>query len=260
VLGAFNIQPDQPTLVIPQQEKSREKRKRIILTVLALAVVVIVLLLFNRFWEPRSGGSEELIKNPISNSPTQGKIENQPSGNSEKTSGGEAQLQNDSDLTERQKTDSALNTNAVPQNNLPTKYGALVVDCNPWANIIIDGEQIQTTPLSRPISLPEGEYMLKLENPDYPIYSERIRIEGGETKRVRVSLASLLGYIAVKVYPWGDVYVNGDKKGQWPSKDIIKVVPGFVRVQVKNPYYDDIDTTFLISRGDTVSLRLSFKK
>lgn len=149
------------------------------------------------------------------------------------------------------------------QQNIPVvKYGQLLVNVSPYAEVFIDGERIGLTPFTKPLVYQEGEHTIKLVHPDYPIYSDVVNVVQGETTRFRVSLESTIGYIRCRVAPWGNVYVNEDFKGTTPlqEKELIRVAPGPVRLVIKNPSYKDIDTAFTISRGDTLNFRFTFKK
>ena len=96
-------------------------------------------------------------------------------------------------------------------------------------------------------------------NPDYPPYNQTVRIVGGKETNVRVLLDTLMAYIKCDVYPWGDVYVNGDNKGTTPLPELIRVVPGYIKLNIKNRYHKEIDTTIFTKKNDTLKLRFTFK-
>jgi hypothetical protein len=139
------------------------------------------------------------------------------------------------------------------------RYGGVFVECLPWAEVYIDGEKFETTPLTRPIKLAEGEYTLKLVHPDFPIYTRIVDIKAEQVTNIRFSLDKLMGFLNCKVNPWGNIFVNGELKGQTPIQGLIKIVPGSVRISIKNPNYKDIDTVFFIRANDTLKLKFNFK-
>jgi len=77
---------------------------------------------------------------------------------------------------------------------------------------------------------------------------------------VRILLDTLMAYIKCDVRPWGDVYVNGDKKGTTPLRKLIKVNPGPIKLTLKHPEYDDIDTLLNANKNDTLQLKFTFRK
>ena len=79
-------------------------------------------------------------------------------------------------------TSDTLNFNLVPS------IGFLDLQVIPWAEIYIDGEYKETTPLKDPISLPAGKHQLKLVNPNLSTWSDSINIEPGRTFTKQVSL------------------------------------------------------------------------
>ncbi|MFA3783603.1 serine/threonine-protein kinase [Melioribacteraceae bacterium 4301-Me] len=141
-----------------------------------------------------------------------------------------------------------------------TKPSKLFVDCYPWAEIYIDGVKKDVTPLINPLSLDPGEHTMKLINPDYPPYMALIKIEPNENSYIKVNLDTTLAFLECNVFPWGNLYLNGELKGQTPLRGLIRLFPGKNRITIKNPAYKDIDTTFIAKKGDTLKLFFKFKK
>ncbi|MGK9476819.1 serine/threonine-protein kinase [Melioribacter sp. OK-6-Me] len=159
-------------------------------------------------------------------------------------------------------------TNKTDELNIPAEVqkqasiedvgeGGLFVECFPWADVYIDGEKIETTPLKKPLTLSAGEHTLKLVHPDYPIYSEILKIEKNKLTNLKISLESLLGFLDIKVNPWGNIYINGNYKGQTPLKEYIRVNPGFMRLKITNPNFKDVDTTVYVGQGDSLKLKFN---
>jgi len=248
VLNELNVQPEQLTISISKEVKADNKKVKIIISGLALIIVIIALTFFlNQIQIKKALPSEQKVN--------QQKVETQK----EKTVGKEEQpVSNkiDTSLIAAQPAENKRNN----AENIAIRYGGLFVECVPWADVYVDGEKLETTPMNKPLTLTEGEHTIKLVHPDYPIYSEIVRINHSQVTNIKVSLESLMGYINCKVNPWGNIYVNGDFKGQTPMKEPIRVFPGFVRLSVKNPNYRDIDTSFYIKQGDTVQLKFVLKE
>lgn len=64
--------------------------------------------------------------------------------------------------------------------------GSLMVDTRPWTHVKIDGELVDTTPISTPIELPSGTHTLELSNPDAGIsHRETVNVLPGRVVVVR---------------------------------------------------------------------------
>lgn len=72
--------------------------------------------------------------------------------------------------------------------NLEPSNGFLDLQVIPWAEVYIDGEYKETTPLKDPISLPAGKHFLKLINPNLSTWSDSIDIQPGRTFTKQISL------------------------------------------------------------------------
>jgi len=81
---------------------------------------------------------------------------------------------------------------AVPQPTsrstpVPT-FGVLEVRVRPWAEVVLDGKSLGTTPL-KPVSLPAGAYEVELLHPKYKRLRKRVTIEAGATFSLEVDLS-----------------------------------------------------------------------
>jgi len=72
--------------------------------------------------------------------------------------------------------------------NLEPAIGFLEVQVIPWAEVYINNEYNETTPLNHPVSLPAGKYELKLMNPNFTTWTDSIKIEAGQTISRQISL------------------------------------------------------------------------
>jgi hypothetical protein len=75
---------------------------------------------------------------------------------------------------------------------VPPTVSYLRVVAKPWANVIVDGQLIDTTPFARPIPLSAGTHYVRFEHPNAPAERRTIKLTPGET---------LLLDVAMKVAP-----------------------------------------------------------
>jgi len=140
--------------------------------------------------------------------------------------------------------------------NLP---GSLLIYCLPWADVYIDGNKVDTTPLKKAIQLQPGDYALRLSHPQYPAYSHEITISPEEQLQVSVDLDTLFGYLNCKIYPWGEIQVDGESRGQTPLKNPLILTPGSHLLTIVNPQFDNFEETINIVRGDTLLFQMDFE-
>ncbi|MBL1214295.1 MAG: serine/threonine protein kinase [Ignavibacteriae bacterium] len=148
--------------------------------------------------------------------------------------------------------------NLVSENAAKIEFGELFVECIPWADVIIDGEKLETTPLKKNISLAEGSFRIKLVHPDFPIYEDEILIEKNEVTSVRVKLDTLFGFIDFNVLPWGKIYLNDKYFGDTPFLNPLNVLPGEYMLKISNPNLGTIEDKILIGRNDTINYSYKF--
>lgn len=73
---------------------------------------------------------------------------------------------------------------------LDAKDGFLKLTVKPWADVYIDGQYYETTPIAKPIKLSSGKHTLKLMNPSYKTVEQRIDIPTGKMLKKYVELKS----------------------------------------------------------------------
>lgn len=66
--------------------------------------------------------------------------------------------------------------------------GYLMVIVNPWADVYVDNEYRNSTPLSEPLIVEVGEHILSLKNPAWPVWEREVRISKGDTLELRINL------------------------------------------------------------------------
>lgn len=136
------------------------------------------------------------------------------------------------------------------------KFGFIDVKCKPWAEVFIDSIKIDTTPLKELYRLTSGEHVLQLKHPQYPDYRSILNIPENDTLLISVNLDTLVGFFTCNVFPWGDIYINEDFKGQTPLNKPIILKPGKHVLEVKNPGYKIYKSEISITKSDTLKKTL----
>jgi len=85
----------------------------------------------------------------------------------------------------------AANSDPGPAGKLelvPASPGYLRVVAQPWAKVIVDGEDFDTTPFARAIPLTAGTHYIRLEHPQAPTERRTIELTPGETILLDVTM------------------------------------------------------------------------
>lgn len=143
-----------------------------------------------------------------------------------------------------------------PPTNLP---GKLFIECLPWADVYINEEKIETTPIDAHINIRAGVHELVLKHPDYPAFTRQLTVKPGEEITVSVNLDTLVGYLFCRVYPWGDVFVDNVFKGQTPLQRPVCLMTGNHLLTLKNDNFESIEEYITITKMDTLMLKFNFE-
>ena len=138
-----------------------------------------------------------------------------------------------------------------------TGFGFLDVHCSPWADIILDSVKTETTPLKDPLKLKTGKYILELSHPDFPKFKSTIHIQADDTVVINVNLDTLAAYFYCNVYPWGNIYINNEFKGQTPLNSPIILNPGVQNLEIRNPKYKTYFREINLVKADTLKFTVN---
>ncbi|MBU0473953.1 MAG: protein kinase [Bacteroidetes bacterium] len=170
------------------------------------------------------------------------------------------------DLVDKEETSSQMNS---LEHRLSSKMvdlslafkkqnGELFVECLPWAEIYINNEKLETTPIKSNITLLEGKYELKLRHPEYPEFVDSIKILPKQLTSYKVNLDTLFGFLDCKVFPWGNVYIDNVYKGETPLLKPIILEPKAYSLEIRNPQFKTVKKIVTITRRDTLKLVQNF--
>ncbi len=148
------------------------------------------------------------------------------------------------------------------QNNIAGSLlpGKLFVEAKPYADVYIDNQKVDTTPLDEYIQLDPGKHVVKLVHPDYPPYVRRINISNDKIESVKINFPELTGSLDCKVQPWGEVFIDGKHVGTTPLREPINLYPGRYNVKITNKQYaDTLIKIVKITAKDTSEVTFSFE-
>lgn len=158
------------------------------------------------------------------------------------------------------KNDTLAAAISSPEPPAEVVNGQLFVACKPWADIYVNGEKIETTPLLMPLELAPGEYAVELRNPNFQIYQTTVNIASGRVDSIVINLLPLNGYLDLVVTPWARVYVNGNYYEITPLKDPVSLPAGRHEIRLINPGFQTWVDSVEITAGTTLSKTVSLQK
>ncbi|MCF7797703.1 MAG: protein kinase [Candidatus Marinimicrobia bacterium] len=75
--------------------------------------------------------------------------------------------------------------------NWRTELGFLSINVFPWADIYVNSDSVDVTPIEKPLPLQPGEYQLLLKNPDFPPWHRFVQITAGDTLEITARLGQV---------------------------------------------------------------------
>lgn len=79
-------------------------------------------------------------------------------------------------------------TKAGPLELVPAKGGYLRVVANPWAEVVVDGQRVDTTPIARPMPLAAGTHYVTLKHPKVKEQRRVVKVVQGQTVLLDVNM------------------------------------------------------------------------
>ncbi len=249
ILNIFGI--EQP---LPQ---SIEKNKKIFnktvlkISILSFAVILLVVLVFNYNTQEKNN---EVTNNVSINTTDSTKLltnTNSPEVKTDKIK--PEQIENpisDLNTTTQQKLSETTE-------NLDTREGKLMITCYPWAEVYIDNQKFETTPLDSPISLKTALHQIRLIHPNFPPIEKNIEITADKQYTMDVNFYKYFGFVQFKIIPWGEIIINNKKFGITPFEKPVILNPGKYVLNISNPNFGNYIDTILIQSGETLFYKLN---
>jgi len=163
--------------------------------------------------------------------------------------------------------------NVKPVNNLRTsvkkdtfsvkpllrEYTELIIKTYPWCRIYLNYQLIDSTPMIQPIKLKPGKYLLGLQNPLYPLYSDTIVVLPKKQNVLEFYLDSIFARLDLDVLPWGKVYVDGKYIGNTPLQKPIYLTKEKHVLEIRNKYYMTWRDTLDFSKSSRIQKQIALQ-
>ncbi|NOX37598.1 MAG: protein kinase [Calditrichaeota bacterium] len=120
---------------------------------------------------------------------------------------------------------------------------ALLVRTWPWCRVYLNYQFMDVTPMLKPLQVQPGKYILSLQNPDYPSWSDTIVVYPNRLNVVAYNLDTLFMRLDLQVIPWGKVYIDGQFIGITPFKKPIYLTKRTHILRIENEFYQTYEDT-----------------
>lgn len=153
-----------------------------------------------------------------------------------------------------------LNKTKGDQEPPPATVSYLKVRAKPWAKIYIDNRYVETTPIAKPIEVSAGSHTIKLENPSFKIWQQKIIFIANKTHSIDVRLEPEDGFLKLTVKPWADVYIDGKFLETTPIGAPIKLSAGRHILKLINPSFKPYEQEMIIPAGKMLKKHVELEK
>jgi len=139
---------------------------------------------------------------------------------------------------------------------ITTEYGGIFIKCYPWGEIYIDGQKMGTTPLKKALRIASGRHLLEVQNPNFFLYRDSIRITADRIDTIEVTLQPRIGYLSLSVFPWAKVYIDGKYISTTPLQKPIALAAGKHTLKLEHPQYGVQTQEIWIPAGETLKKKI----
>lgn len=139
--------------------------------------------------------------------------------------------------------------------DMPVAQAELTIDVQPWANIYINHQLLDSQIVRKQMKLPAAEYSLLFTHPNFKPRVQHINLKAGEHKSISWSFLSTAGYLWIEVEPWAKIYIDGKYIDTTPLSKPVPVESGEHVLELVHPNYPEHREIVKILKGDTIAIR-----
>jgi hypothetical protein len=161
------------------------------------------------------------------------------------------------------------------------------INVQPWGEVWVDGKNHGASPPLKKLDLPVGEYRIELRRPNQPALVHKVVVEKNSTitlnQGVQTSAKATQkpaapaaaapaaatkpaapekggkGTLALRIQPWGEIWVDGVKRGVSPPLQEIQLPAGARTIEIRNPSFPSQSRKLDVPANRRVTLQHSFQ-
>jgi hypothetical protein len=111
-----------------------------------------------------------------------------------------------------------------------------------------------TTPFAHTVRFPVGKQVLTFVNGAFPRIEREFDISA-QHSHLKVRLTDYVAMLDVKVKPWGEVFVDGERIGITPLEEPFFFSAGTHSLRITHSDLRSVEKSFDVSAGDTIAVQ-----
>ncbi len=139
----------------------------------------------------------------------------------------------------------------------PEARGYLKISVSEPTAISLNGSKFSLTG-DTVLEVDTGRVKIAFSHPQYGELTRSLRVKSGTTS-VSVNWSREVGFLFVKVKPWGELSIDGHPAGATPLKKPFRLVGNHI-LRIRHPIFGEILDTVNIPPGDTVFKTYAFSR
>ncbi len=147
-----------------------------------------------------------------------------------------------------------------PGTNSIAKPTELLIKTFPWCNVYLNYELIDKTPMTRAVQLSPGKYLLSLQNPSYPSFSDSIEIKAHKQNVFTYDLEKKFIRFKIQVNPWGRIYIDGKYMGTTPLTKPLFLTKEDHLLEIQNDFYKTYLDTLKWKNNPDIQMSIILKE
>jgi eukaryotic-like serine/threonine-protein kinase len=124
----------------------------------------------------------------------------------------------------------------------------------PWANIRLDGQTLDSIINNIELELAAGEHEIVLSHPEFAPYILELSLSTGEERKVDFSFLQQAGFLDIQVRPWAEIYLDDKHIDNTPLNRLLVCPAGERRLELRNPNFETYRQVLNVQKGDTLKI------
>lgn len=245
-----------------EQKRNKSRPFFIGLPILLVVIVALILLVIKPFGggEPEVAEQQEM-SNPLANKDTLLVLTEPESMREDSVSESIPQDVPQSVASQKPKTEpvetaqDTIKTAAQSAKTIePIAPAQVALTIEPWANVLLDGQPVDSMMTLLQRELEPGEHEIVLTHPEFAPYVMNLEVAAGEQKNLNFSFLQQAGFLNIQVRPWAQVYLDGKFIDNTPLSRVLVCPAGERLLELRNPNFETFRQVLNVTRGDTLTI------
>ncbi len=136
-----------------------------------------------------------------------------------------------------------------------TSSARLNIEVEPWAKIVLDGQEADSHVTRRNFPLSPGKHTVAFLHPGFSPQVMQVDLSAGEEKSLRWSFLTDAGFLWVEARPWAEVFIDNKFRDTTPLNQPLVLSSGEHLLELKHPRLAAHRGIITIRAGDTLRVQ-----